>query len=336
MTPAYPCSRSRAKLRLDVVTRTVHAVHMPSWRLVQRLLLYTTGTLITSYGSCRAYLSATAGNSGSASVRGPAQRLHDLAAGLDDHDGNGVLIAAINLAHGRGTGFHQLFQSRRRLESQLEAIARIFDDTKVRVACVQEADAASWWSGNFDHVEFTSRASRLRYAAHGHHVSGLGLSYGTAVLSQAPIDTAESHPFPSALPTPHKGFTVARIAWPTAPDVAVDVVSLHLDFARASLRKQQIEALVEILSQRDAPLIIAGDFNDEWIDDSAVHKLAAALDLHTWDPHDDIVTFPGTGRRLDWILASQHFAIESHRVLDDEISDHRMVIAELSLRTRPS
>jgi endonuclease/exonuclease/phosphatase family metal-dependent hydrolase len=45
----------------------------------------------------------------------------------------------------------------------------------------------------------------------------------------------------------------------------------------------------------------------------------------------DLVTFPSTGRRVDWILVSPELRFVSHRVLPDRLSDHRAVTAEIAL-----
>jgi endonuclease/exonuclease/phosphatase family metal-dependent hydrolase len=42
-----------------------------------------------------------------------------------------------------------------------------------------------------------------------------------------------------------------------------------------------------------------------------------------------MVTFPKTGRRLDWILVSPQLEFADHRILDDPISDHYAVVAEI-------
>ena len=61
-------------------------------------------------------------------------------------------------------------------------------------------------------------------------------------------------------------------------------------------------------------------------------KRYAELQLDTWKSEaEDIVTFPRTGDRLDWVLVSRDLRIRSHRVLDDEVSDHRVIIVEVEL-----
>lgn len=74
-----------------------------------------------------------------------------------------------------------------------------------------------------------------------------------------------------------------------------------------------------------------GDFNCQWgTGESPLNLLAAELNLTAYREHaDDLVTFPGTGGRLDWILISPEFEFVSYRVVPDILSDHRAVVSEI-------
>ena len=62
--------------------------------------------------------------------------------------------------------------------------------------------------------------------------------------------------------------------------------------------------------------------------------LSRELDLSAYNPErTDLNTFPAFDERLDWILVSAELEFRSYRVLADEVSDHRGVIAELVLDT---
>ena len=112
-----------------------------------------------------------------------------------------------------------------------------------------------------------------------------------------------------------------------------DVVSVHLDFLRAGVRARQVARMVEVLAPRGRPLVVMGDFNAEWHDESsAVQRLADSLGLVAHAPEVRAHTFPAFRARLDWILVSPQLAFERHEVLSDVVSDHLPVIADLSLR----
>jgi endonuclease/exonuclease/phosphatase family metal-dependent hydrolase len=114
----------------------------------------------------------------------------------------------------------------------------------------------------------------------------------------------------------------------------IDVVSLHLDFSRASNRSEQVDAIIAELAQRDNLRIIMGDFNRHWHSDEDSHRRCVeSLDLQAYESDSDAhVSFPFTGHRLDWILASAPLEFRRHVVLDDVVSDHLPVLAEFAIR----
>ncbi len=250
-------------------------------------------------------------------------------------DDDTIAVMTVNLAHGRGVGWHQLLQTGGRARSNLDAVATVLEREAPWVVALQEADGPSFWSGSFDHVDHVASAARYPWSVHGEHVRGAGLSYGTGALSRTRVSGARTHTFEPTPPTFAKGFLRVTFLWP-ATAREVDLVSVHLDFSRAGVRAAQIDAMIEQLSERQRPLIVAGDLNSEWDDDpSPVRRLAETLDLQAFRPDaDDLATFPTLGTRLDWILVSAEIEIVSSRVLDDPVSDHRPVIARLRLRSR--
>lgn len=241
-------------------------------------------------------------------------------------------VATLNMAHGRADGFHQFIQGSARIRANLDAIATLMVGQAPAVLAVQEADAASVWSGNFDHVRYLAEAAGLPWFSHGSHVKGMRLSYGAALLANAPMTAPLSVTFAPSPPTFAKGFLVATITPPGWSVGAVDVVSVHLDFARPAVRRRQVDALLRHLRERSNPLVIMGDFNCQWQPASSpLRRLARSLDLRAWQPEsEDLVTFATTGRRLDWILVSPELRIVDQRILDDVVSDHRAVIADIA------
>jgi len=135
-----------------------------------------------------------------------------------------------------------------------------------------------------------------------------------------------SHRFAPSPPTAGKGFVLAQLRWPGS-EQPVDIVSLHLDFSRASVRQAQIDELLQLLAGRDNPLIIAGDFNALWQNSgSAIHQLVDQARLQAWRPEATDLGSYGDDR-LDWILISEQLQFEGYRVAADIVSDHLAVIA---------
>jgi endonuclease/exonuclease/phosphatase family metal-dependent hydrolase len=242
-------------------------------------------------------------------------------------------VLSLNLAHGRGEALHQALEDRQTIEANLDAIAEVLRRERPDVAAFQEADGPSRWSGGFNHVEYLAGRAELPQFARGEHVHGLGLSYGTALASRHRLADAEAVTFPPSPPTFSKGFTVGTVAWPGRLDLQVDVVSVHLDFARESVRRKQIELMAEKLAHRKRPLVVMGDFNGDWSDaNGPLRLLAQRLNLQAYRPDaPGMETFPTTNARLDWILISSPLEFVEYRVLSDRVSDHRALVAVLGV-----
>ncbi|MFP4306579.1 MAG: endonuclease/exonuclease/phosphatase family protein [Desulfococcaceae bacterium] len=236
----------------------------------------------------------------------------------------------LNLAHGRKDGFSQMLQSGEKIQGNLEEVAGVLRRESPAAVALQEADGPSFWSGDFDHVARLAESAGFDYSLRGSHVDGGGLSYGTAILSRSVPVAPISVTFPPSPPTFPKGFVVSRVQFPGG--WSADVVSVHLDFARSSVRAGQVAEMIRTLSPRPSPRIVLGDFNSEWDDDeSAVRALAEGLNLKTWRENaTDLDTFPFSGKRLDWILISPELEFRDYRVLPDVLSDHLGVVAEIA------
>ena len=241
-------------------------------------------------------------------------------------------LLSINLAHGRGQGVHQAFQDDTDARRNLDAIEALIRRESPDLIGLQEADAPSKWSGNFHHVEYIAKAAEYEWGMHAAHAEGLGLSYGTAVLSRLPIEDHAAYTFLPARASLPKGFSLAIVRWPDT-GIDIDVVSVHMEPLREAIRQRQAGELIAALADRSRPLVIMGDFNTEWDHpDGVLQRLVEELDLMAYAPlAEDIITYPRLNRRLDWILASSEFRFVGFEVLDDPVSDHRAIIADLGV-----
>jgi endonuclease/exonuclease/phosphatase family metal-dependent hydrolase len=243
-------------------------------------------------------------------------------------------VMTLNIAHGRKRCLNQVLQSRSTIRANLEDVAEVLRREKPHLLALQEADGVSLMSGRFDHVAFVARRAGFPRFVRGEHVKGLNMTYGTALLSQLPLSDPASVCFGPSPPTWPKGFVRTTVPWPDKRELAIDVVSVHLDFARASVRRRQIEALAAHLENRGKPLVVMGDFNCDWMGrEPTLRWLTEELGLKAFRPEaQDIVTFPSLKKRLDWMLISDELAFKNCEVLQDEISDHLGVVAEIRLR----
>ncbi len=241
-------------------------------------------------------------------------------------------VMSLNMAHGRGEGRFQALQRRAALQRNLDSAGALLRQWRPDAVALQEADRASWWSGRFDHVAHLAQGAQLPWRLHSAHVDGMGLHYGTGLLTRIQPLGSTGHSFAPSPPTMSKGFTrtVLMVA-----EQEVELVSVHLDFSRAAVRQRQARELVKQLTPRTRPLVLMGDFNCQWNDaEDSLRAIAAGLDLEAWRPDSDaeeLVTFPSWDRRLDWILVSPEWEFLSYRVLPEPVSDHRVLLADLRL-----
>lgn len=246
-------------------------------------------------------------------------------------------VVSLNMAHGRKDSINQLLISGTTIRSNLADIAAVLTSTRANIVALQEADAASRWSGNFDHVALLAEQAHFPATAHTAHASSWLFNYGTAILSQTAFTETLNYTFEPSPPTTNKGFTLAQIVWhPAAATVPLllDVMSVHLDFSRKQVREKQIAEITQALAGRDNPIIILGDFNSDWLaDELVVRALADDNKLKGYRPSaKGLGTYGDSDKRLDWILISDGLEFISYQVLPDVISDHHAVMAEIGLR----
>ena len=251
--------------------------------------------------------------------------------GAKNNISSNLKVMTINLAHGRSDGRSQILQNKDKIKINLDKAAEVIKKYSPDLVSLQEADAPSVWSGNFNHVEYLAKKSGYPFFVQGEHVKGMKLAYGTAIISKIPLYEAESITFDIQPPMFTKGFIASSIK---LKDATVEIVSLHLDFARKSVRKKQAQKIINQFKNRTNSLIVMGDFNNEIISkDSAIKLIANELKLHTFEPYNkSLITFPFTNKRLDWILISEKLDFVTYKVLPDIISDHLCVLSEIKFK----
>lgn len=246
-------------------------------------------------------------------------------------------LLTLNIAHGRNQAANQLLLEKEDIEQNIRSIARLLKKTSADIVALQEADGPSGWSGNFDHIELLAREAGYPWYYRANHAESWLFSYGTAILSRLPVSETLQHTFSPSPPTLNKGFLLGQVNWmnhnAAGSTLAVDVVSVHLDFSRQRVRDEQIAEMAEVFANRKNPMIILGDFNSEWLaETSVVKKLAEKAGMWVYDPGaTDLHTY-NSSRRYDWILISDELAFVRYEVLPDVLSDHLAVLAEIKLK----
>ena len=252
-----------------------------------------------------------------------------------DYPESVLRVATLNLAHGRKDSFNQLFVGENSHKENLNDIADVLSQHKPHIVALQEADAASRWSGSFDHVAYLATAAEYPWRVHESNAESWLYQYGTALLSILPIVESIKHTFEPSPPTLDKGFVLAQIKWPSGDENKsrkIDIISVHLDFSRESVREKQINEMIEIMSARMNPTIIMGDFNSEWLAEvSVIKELATKSRFSTYKP--EAANYNSyKDKRLDWILITKDMEFVNYLVLPDTLSDHAMVVADIRFK----
>lgn len=275
---------------------------------------------------------------GTGALPSPALQAARIAGSLRDKEPHHLRFLTLNVAHGRRDLTHQALLRQLTLRRNLAEIAATLKSLEPDVVALQEADGPSAWSGNFDHVATLAELAELVDHYRGEHnpfgVGRLRLASGTALLARHPLQDPASQRFGLSW-RDTKGFVLASVEVPGWDGVTLDVVSVHLDFLVPSVRRKQIQSMVEHLEGRERPLVILGDLNACWERDArSMELLTRTLKLRAYAPGSPVHTYPAhrPRRRLDWILVSAELDFASYHTVPAPLSDHLGVMADLELR----
>ena len=238
--------------------------------------------------------------------------------------GGEITVSTLNIGHGKGTGTHQVTQSKGQILQNIDLIAEEVLLNKPDVLGLQEADIKAWWSGNTPQSTYLASLLQMSHVLVGEHSHRKRLNYGTSLISQDKLQEMYSQRTPSTFPLPPKGFVIATVM---VEQQQIVVVSIHLDPFKASVRESQIGSLVEELKGFELPRIIMGDFNVEWGEE--LSSYCSRLNVSPYDPLNQDSTFPKLNRRLDWILASEDLEFVQYQTHDVTLSDHKLLSATL-------
>jgi endonuclease/exonuclease/phosphatase family metal-dependent hydrolase len=259
------------------------------------------------------------------------------AATAEPHRGR-LRVASLNIAHGRGDALNQILLGRSAFQGNLRRIGDLLVELDADVVALQEADGPSRWSGGFDHVSAIARRAGYPWFERASHARSWLFDYGTALLSRQPFEEVLSYTFQPSPPTMSKGLLLGQMSWhkgdETGKTYLVDILSVHLDFSRRKIREQQMAEMLALLSERQNPSIVLGDFNTDWSSgELPLRALADAAGLQTHQPESsNLGTYRRGAKRFDWILISSEFEFLEYRVSPDLVSDHHAVYAEIGIR----
>lgn len=162
--------------------------------------------------------------------------------------------------------------------------------------------------------------------------------FGLAILSRYPIIAAENHEITrlstqtaTPTPAPAPGFPEVTI---NVQGAKVRVYDTHLDFrSDPAVRRMQVDDMLAIIAGDPEPRLLLGDLNAP-PDAPELSRL--------WEEFDDAWRRSGDGagytysatnpvKRIDYILVSPAVPVNSVEVIATLASDHRPVVADITL-----
>lgn len=214
----------------------------------------------------------------------------------------------------------------------LDAIAKVINDSEADLVALQEVDVFTGRSGPYNQAEeLGKRTGMSPYFFKA--IDYDGGEYGIAILSRLPVLQTNRYPLPRMEGTGGEPRVLGTAMIQLSAKEKILLACTHLDARRDSLnRLLQIKAITGLLKDAEVPILIAGDFNA-----APGSEVINILDEHftrTCDPCDFTSPVDNPRRTIDFIAFSpaKDFKVKKHLVIPERYaSDHLPVFAELEI-----
>ena len=247
----------------------------------------------------------------------------------------------LNIMHGRNkrSAVFPPFVSRGKIQVNLQKIVECIKTHNPDIVTLQEVDQGSVLSGGFNQFEWLGERLEYpyRYFAPSCSARLFGKDIfvsGNAIFSRYPLENRESHCFDFSFPTDRMGFVVADVKLPEGKTISVASVHLvYLDWTRRHPRAHQLKLVERVIAARKNSAIISGDLNCGLLGtENSLRTFVKRLNLRAYEPDSkNSDTYPSwdAHQRIDWILTSKDLEFVSYKKIEDKISDHLAVFAEI-------
>ena len=170
------------------------------------------------------------------------------------------------------------------------------------------------------------------YPVFGKSIDISGGEYGNAFLTRRPLLEQEIIQIPDRT-SDERAYFEHRTILRCVLDVngqKLTVLSTHFGLARVE-HESAVETMLGVIEKETNPVILMGDLNMQ-PDHPVIQPLFEALH-DTADRKDDIKTFPSGEpvMKIDYIMHKGNIETLSVRSMDTQCSDHRPLMAELSI-----
>ena len=262
---------------------------------------------------------------------------------LSKHDA--LRVGAYNIAHGRGGKLGEsnwTSEVRKEEEAHLHKIAAQITEADLDIVVLNEVDFNASWSGGRNQARLIAEKSGFPYVAELYNIDIVlpffKLQFGNAILSKLPLKDLQ------AIELPHvKRWEVYLAGKKNALEATVDfqgrevrIVTIHLETRDKAVRMESVEILLDRINQSDIPYILLGDFNSQrsepGTESTAVETLITRGGFKTDTVAESWKTLPSESPKygIDWILANAPLETYNSRIINSPLSDHLMVIGEVS------
>ena len=262
-------------------------------------------------------------------------------------------VCCYNVAHGRGLNVDNWTDDTKaeRLE-RLDAIAKLLSKIDADVVALNEVDFSSSWSHGVNQAAYLAEKAGYRYHSEERNYDWRVVHYtwkfGNAILSKYPIKKADEVSYPSYQTWENwmAGKKRGLCCEIELGDSLVRVAAIHLSHRSEDVRVESARMLCELAKSGSSPLVIAGDFNSSPPEfalsatSARGENAVAILDESTLFrrfpdamPDETGMTFHADDptRVIDWIMIPQDWRFDAYDVVDSTLSDHRPVVATISL-----
>ena len=224
----------------------------------------------------------------------------------------------------------------------IERLSELIRSVNPDVVLLQEVDRKTRRSGGVDQPAELARRTGL-HIAFGKSLDYQGGEYGIAVMSRWPIIADTMVPLPVNPPQERAGGSReprgALQALIETPAGRLAVINTHIDASREDTwRRQEISAVVRLALaayNRGANVLLGGDLNstpESAVQDSV--RRAEFRDAWMQCGRGDGLTYPADSavKRIDYLYMGRGLSCSSAEVLRSDVSDHRPVLVQLTLR----
>ncbi|MGI5880881.1 MAG: endonuclease/exonuclease/phosphatase family protein [Syntrophomonadaceae bacterium] len=207
----------------------------------------------------------------------------------------------------------------------LNEIAALLSNLNPGIIALQEVDKNLARSGRQHQASVLAQQLNMNFVFAGALQYPNG-EYGNALLSRLPIISCKKHLLPD--PVENRCLMEVIVQSPSGP---LGIFNVHMSLDAVTREQHLTNFILPRLEACPYPVILMGDFNST--SDRKDIKLLTSRLTDTYIFNEGIITnsFPSSQpvKRIDYILADNHFQVQKYFIVDSRASDHLPVAAEI-------